>query len=148
MCIIILMNQSIWELYFIDLPFFCNKSAFYMASKSLTWLWIPCVFEIVITNWELGIRLFNIGVINNTDITASKNRAFLRIACYRKLSQVQVKSLTQIYRKYKRTHWFICCPMLFARIPSQRSITAYRFSILSFNKSNGFSDIVTSFMEL
>ena len=139
--------KSIRELYFVNFPFLCCKSTFYMTCKSLAWLWISGIFEIIVTDRELSIRFLNIWIINNTNIATSENWTLFRITSYSELSQIQIKSLTQINRENKWAHRFICRPMFFAWIPSQRSITTNRFPVLSFNKGHSFSNIIAFFME-
>ena len=145
---ILCVSWSFHELDLVDFPFFCCKSSLDMARKSLTWLRVSSILEVVVTDWELSIWLLDVRTIHDADITATKDGSFVWIAGNCKLSQIQVKFLPQVKGKDKRWHWLICCPVLFAGVPGQRSVPTDDLSILSFNNSDGLSDSIASFVEL
>lgn len=92
------------EMNFVDLPVLYSESSFHMTGKGLARLRIARIFEVVVTDRELRVRFFDVGIVNNADIAATENRPFIWIASDGKLSQIQSKLFSKINRKDKGTH--------------------------------------------
>ena len=80
------MMKSIRELYFINLPLFGSESSFDVAGECLAGLGVSSVFEVVVADGELGIRLLDVGVVDDADVAAAEDRTFFWVAGYSKLS--------------------------------------------------------------
>ena len=62
-----------------------------MSRKSLARLRIASVLKIIVTDGELSVRLLNVRVVHNADITTSENRSFIGIASDCELSQIEAE---------------------------------------------------------
>ena len=51
-----------------------------MPREGLARLRVPRILEIVVTDRELSIRFLDIRVIDDTDVAAAEDRAFVRVA--------------------------------------------------------------------
>ena len=59
-----------------------------MPREGLARLRVPRILEIVVTDRELSIRFLDIRVIDDTDVAATENRAFVWVAGDGALGQV------------------------------------------------------------
>lgn len=95
------VNRSFHEMNFEDFPVLYSESSLHMARKGLTGLRITGILEVVVADWKLRIRLLHIRAIHNTNVAASENWTFVRVAGNGKLGQVQVELFPQVHRKDK-----------------------------------------------
>lgn len=79
------------EMNFVDLPVLYSESSFRMTGKGLARLRIARIFEVVVTDRELRVRFFDVGIVNNADITTTENRPFFWIIGYCKLYEVEME---------------------------------------------------------
>jgi len=77
-----------FELHFKNLPIFNKILALRVARESERRFRTTYVFPIIVADWKLCIWSLLMTVVNNADITAPKNRAFVWIVRDCKLSQV------------------------------------------------------------
>lgn len=85
-----------FKIYSEYLPLCSAKSALYISCKGNARLWVSSILEVIVTDWELCIAFFHIALVDNANVTATKDWAFFRIASDSKLSQVQGESLLHV----------------------------------------------------
>lgn len=141
-------NHSFDKMNLVNLPILNREPSLHVPSKCLTRLRVPPVLEIVVAYRELSVWFLDIRVVYNTDVATSENRPLFRIAGNGKLSQIQVKLLSQVHWKDERSHRLICCPVFFCRVPGQRSVPSYDFAVLCFQDSQGMAHVVAPLVEV
>jgi hypothetical protein len=119
-----------------------------MTCKSLARFRVTSVFEIVVTYGEFGVRLFDVRIVDDADVAATENGAFVGVAGDRELSQVEVELLPQVHREDEGTHALVSCPVLLRGVPCERRVASDHLAVLGLQHSDGVPDVVAALVEL
>jgi hypothetical protein len=75
-----------------------------VAGECLARLRVAGVLEVVVADGELGIRLLDVGAVDDADITAAEDRAFLRVAGHSELGEIEIELFLEVDRKDEGVH--------------------------------------------
>ena len=141
--------QSSFEFKFINLPFFDIKLALWIScEQSWSILTSDVISIVVVTDWELTVRLFLVWRIHDTNVTASESRTTFGIWSNSELSKVKLELFAHVYWKDETLERFISNPMLLVACPCHWSISTELLAEFVVNQCQCFRNIVTEFVEL
>lgn len=130
-----------------DFPLFSSKFAVFASDKVQVCLSWSRVFEITVAYREFRITNIAITSINNANVAASENWAFLHVASYGELRKIETEFFFHSDWKDEWSQLFISGPVLFRRVPSQRSIASYNFSKFSLYKDDRMRRVIAFSVE-
>lgn len=102
-----------------------------MAGKGKTGLWASYVLAIVVADRELCIWTLFVGIVNDANVAATEDGAFVWVISDGELGQVEIELLSHVEGKDEGFERFICRPLLLCWRPSNRRVSSDHFPELS-----------------